>query len=78
MANGRWPCPMLWPRKKKPSCSPERVLHPAPLQARVLDELKAVLTSDDAPNAVRALINDAGTYDVATDTGGFNGSIRLE
>lgn len=43
-----------------------------------MDELKAVLTSDDAPDAVRALINDAGTYDLTTGTGGFNGSLRLE
>lgn len=43
-----------------------------------MDVLKSVLTSDDAPNAVRALINDAGTYDLATGTGGFNGSLRLE
>lgn len=37
-----------------------------------------VLTKDDAPLAARAVLNDAGTYDVATGTGGFNGSLRFE
>lgn len=47
-------------------------------QARALEELRKVLTSEDAADSVRALINDAGTYDVTTGTGGFNGSLRLE
>lgn len=37
-----------------------------------------MLTKDDAPAAARAILNDAGTYDVATGTGGFNGSLRFE
>lgn len=47
-------------------------------QKRVVSELFNVLTKDDAPAAARAILNDAGTYDVATGTGGFNGSLRLE
>jgi L-ascorbate peroxidase len=47
-------------------------------QARVVEELQKVLTKDDAGAAARAVLNDAGTYDVATKTGGFNGSIRFE
>lgn len=37
-----------------------------------------MLTKDDAPAAARAVLNDAGTYDVATGTGGFNGSLQFE
>jgi hypothetical protein len=48
------------------------------LQKRVVEELRKVLTKDDAPAAARAVLNDAGTYDVATGTGGFNGSLRFE
>jgi L-ascorbate peroxidase len=47
-------------------------------QKRVVEELRKVLTKDDAPAAARAVLNDAGTYDVATGTGGFNGSLRFE
>ena len=47
-------------------------------QKRVVQELRNVLTKDDAPAAARAVLNDAGTYDVATGTGGFNGSLRFE
>lgn len=47
-------------------------------QSRVSEELRKVLNKDDAAAALRTVINDAGTYDVATGTGGFNGSIRLE
>ena len=48
------------------------------LQLRVIDELVKALSSGDAAASALALINDAGTYDVATGTGGFNGSLRLE
>ncbi len=44
----------------------------------MIDELVKVLSSADAPASALALVNDAGTYDVATGTGGFNGSLRLE
>lgn len=47
-------------------------------QQRVVEELRKVLTKDDAPDAARAVLNDAGTYDVTTSTGGFNGSLRFE
>jgi len=47
-------------------------------QVRVIDELVKVLSSADAPASALALVNDAGTYDAATGTGGFNGSLRLE
>ena len=49
-----------------------------PTQVRVIDELVKVLSSADAQASALALINDAGTYDAATGTGGFNGSLRLE
>lgn len=48
------------------------------LQKRVVEELQKVLTKDDAAPAARAVLNDAGTYDVATQTGGLNGSVRFE
>ncbi len=48
------------------------------MQLRVVDELKKVLSKDDASAAARAVLHDAGTYDVATNTGGFNGSLRFE
>ena len=44
----------------------------------MIDELVKALSSGDAAASALALINDAGTYDVATGTGGFNGSLRLE
>lgn len=58
--------------------TPFLVTHGVPSQKRVVQELRSVLTKDDAPAAARAVLNDAGTYDVATGTGGFNGSLRLE
>ncbi len=36
------------------------------------------LTAADAPAAVRLALHDAGTYDIATKTGGFDGSIALK
>lgn len=47
-------------------------------QKRVTESLQKVLTFDDAKAATLAVINDAGTFDLATGTGGFNGSLRLE
>lgn len=41
-------------------------------------ELKKELKSSDAPDTLRLVLHDAGTYDVATGTGGLNGSIVLE
>lgn len=40
-------------------------------------ELKKVLTADDAPAALRLVLNDAATYDVDSGAGGLNGSIVL-
>ena len=40
--------------------------------------LKVVLGNDDANVALRLLLNDAGTYDINSGTGGVNGSIVLE
>eukprot|EP00208_Stichococcus_sp_RCC1054_P005852 CAMPEP_0206144858 /NCGR_PEP_ID=MMETSP1473-20131121/25656_1 /ASSEMBLY_ACC=CAM_ASM_001109 /TAXON_ID=1461547 /ORGANISM="Stichococcus sp, Strain RCC1054" /LENGTH=349 /DNA_ID=CAMNT_0053540851 /DNA_START=116 /DNA_END=1165 /DNA_ORIENTATION=- len=47
-------------------------------QKRVAAELKKVITKDDAALATLAIINDAGTYNFADGSGGFNGSLRLE
>jgi hypothetical protein len=44
-------------------------------QVRVEQELKKVLSAEDAPATLRLLLHDAATYDVATETGGVNGSI---
>ncbi|DBA96610.1 TPA: hypothetical protein ACH3X1_015471 [Trebouxia sp. C0004] len=38
-------------------------------------ELKKVVTPEDAPTALRLVIHDAATFDVATGQGGLNGSI---
>ena len=47
-------------------------------QVLVETELKAELTRpEDAPDTLRLVLHDAGTYDVATGTGGLNGSIRF-
>lgn len=48
------------------------------MKKRVVEELTKVLTKDDAGAAARAVLNDAGTYDIATKTGGLNGSLRFE
>lgn len=37
-----------------------------------------VLTGADAPQCMRLLFNDAATYDIATKTGGVDGSIQFE
>lgn len=37
-----------------------------------------ILTADDAPAAVRLVLHDAGTYDLATKKGGFDASIILK
>jgi hypothetical protein len=47
------------------------------LQTRAEAELKKVLTDADAPACLRLLLNDAGTFDLATKTGGCDGSIVL-
>ena len=47
-------------------------------QSYVTDELKKVLGPEDAKSVLRLILNDAGTYDAATGTGGFNGSIQFE
>lgn len=48
------------------------ILH---VQQRSEKELKKVLTAEDAPVALRVVLHDAATYDVATGKGGLNGSI---
>lgn len=49
----------------------------AEFQQRAEDVLKSILTPDDAPAVLRLAFHDAATYDVATKTGGFDGSIVL-
>lgn len=46
-------------------------------QARAEKLLKEVVTAADAPAALRLVLHDAGTYDVATKKGGFDGSVVL-
>ena len=46
-------------------------------QARAEQELRKVLTADDAPAALRLVLHDAATYDVDSGIGGLNGSIIL-
>ena len=36
------------------------------------------LSKKDAPSALRAVLHDAGTYDLKDGSGGLNGSIVLE
>ena len=48
---------------------------PLDLQQRSEKELKKVVTPQDAPTALRLVIHDAATFDVATGQGGLNGSI---
>ncbi len=48
---------------------------PLDLQQRSEKELKKVVTPEDAPTALRLVIHDAATFDVATGQGGLNGSI---
>ena len=48
------------------------------MQAIVTEELQKALTPEDAPDTVRLILSDAGTYDVESGTGGINGSIFLE
>lgn len=48
---------------------------PLDLQQRSERELKKVVTPEDAPTALRLVIHDAATFDVATGQGGLNGSI---
>lgn len=45
------------------------------MQQRSEKELKKVVTAEDAPVALRVVLHDAATYDVATGNGGLNGSI---
>ncbi|KAL3132609.1 hypothetical protein ABBQ32_009138 [Trebouxia sp. C0010 RCD-2024] len=45
------------------------------LAQRSEKEIKKVVTAGDAPIALRVVLHDAATYDVATGKGGLNGSI---
>ena len=45
------------------------------MQQRSEKELKKVVTSADAPVALRLVLHDAATFDVKTGKGGLNGSI---
>lgn len=45
------------------------------MQQRSEKEIKKVVTAGDAPIALRVVLHDAATYDVATGKGGLNGSI---
>ncbi|KAK9846334.1 hypothetical protein WJX81_001801 [Elliptochloris bilobata] len=46
-------------------------------QKRAETELRKVLSKEDAPAALRLVLHDAATYNVATGKGGPNGSIAL-
>lgn len=48
-----------------------------PLQSRAEKLLKEVITAADAPATLRLCLHDAGTYDVATKKGGFDGSVVI-
>ena len=45
------------------------------MQQRSERELKKVVTPEDASTALRLVLHDAATYDIATGKGGLNGSI---
>ena len=47
------------------------------LQARAEKAFRKGLTAEDAPGCLRLVLHDAATYDIATGTGGLNGSIVL-
>ena len=48
------------------------------MQKLVQDELRQELRQDSDPaDTVRLVLHDAGTFDIASGTGGLNGSIRL-
>ncbi|CAI5951840.1 unnamed protein product [Closterium sp. NIES-65] len=53
-------------------------LSPAELEAAVRRAVAKVVTRAKAPGALRIVFHDAGTYDLATNTGGMNGSVRFE
>ncbi|CAI5491184.1 unnamed protein product [Closterium sp. Naga37s-1] len=53
-------------------------LTPAELEAAVRRAVAKVVTRAKAPGALRIVFHDAGTYDLATNTGGMNGSVRFE
>lgn len=61
----------------EPGCSTRSRFIRKWAQARAEQELKKVLTADDAPAALRLVLNDAATYDVDSGAGGLNGSIVL-
>ncbi|CAI5480259.1 unnamed protein product [Closterium sp. Yama58-4] len=75
--------PLLSP--SLPSFSPVAPAHaadvdlsPAELEAAVRRAVAKVVTRAKAPGALRIVFHDAGTYDLATNTGGMNGSVRFE
>lgn len=45
---------------------------------RVQSTLKEILTPEDAPACIRLALENAGTYDRTTMTGGLNGAIVLK
>ncbi len=47
------------------------------LQARAEQAFRKGLTAEDAPGCLRLVLHDAATYDIATGSGGLNGSIVL-
>jgi len=47
------------------------------LQKLVETELKLGLKPEDAADTLRLVVHDAGTFDIATGTGGMNGSVVL-
>lgn len=47
------------------------------LQARAEQAFRKGLTAEDAPGCLQLVLHDAATYDIASGTGGLNGSIVL-
>ncbi|GJP56398.1 hypothetical protein CLOM_g15461 [Closterium sp. NIES-68] len=61
-----------------PALAADVDLSPAELEAAVRRAVAKVVTRAKAPGALRIVFHDAGTYDLATNTGGMNGSVRFE
>ncbi len=61
------------------SCSPEvppaQMMNLSCAQNRAEAELRKVLKKEDASATLRLVLHDAATFDIATRTGGMNGSI---
>lgn len=59
-----------------PAAPPYPPNHPTPTRPpAALQPVQEVVGAEDAPSCMRLVLNDAATYDAATKTGGFDGSI---